>query len=289
VKRSPTLFGVLFGVLMATVLLAVLSAGTGRKASAQAGVPDFTQFGFPQVIGTVTFTTGTTETITAGNQQVVLPADFISKTVKFELLQGDPAFFAPSLPVTDQGRTIIVAWAFRVTDVDANQLVGRFDKPVQWSVTDPQIAPGSAVFNSTAANPPVITANSAPGTISGTTLSHTFGGAGVGWLALGPPGAAATATAVPTGTAVSTAISTAAPTTAATEAPTFVATEVPTVAPPTATGGGGEATPQPTVSIGMPSTGGSLPGAEAALLALAAVVAVAGAAAGVALRRRRIS
>jgi hypothetical protein len=286
------LFGVLFGVLMATVVLAILSAGTGRKASAQAGVPDFTQFGFPQVIGTVTFTTGTTQTITAGTQQVVLPADFISKTVKFELLQGDPSFFAPSLPMTDQGRTIIVAWAFRVTDVDANQLVGRFDKPVQWSVTDPRIAPGSAVFNSTAANPPVITANAAPGTITGTTLSHPFGGAGVGWLVLGPPGAAATATAataVPTGTAVATAVATVVATTAATEAPTAAATEVPTAAPSPATGGAGTATPQATISVGMPRTGGSQSGPDAALLVLAAAAALAGAAAGVALRRRRVS
>jgi hypothetical protein len=278
-KRLPVQFGVLFGVLMGVALLAMFSTGTDRKASAQAGVPDFTQFGFPQIVGTVTYTVGTTETITAGNQQVVLPSNFISKTVKFELLQGDPSFFAPSLPITDQGRTIIVAWAFRVTDVATNQLVGRFDNPVQWSVTDPQIGPGSAVYNTTAANPPVITANSAPGTITGTTLSHPFGGAGVGWLVLGPPGA------VPTGTAVSTTV----PTTAPTEVPTFPPTEVPTVAPAPGTGGTGEATPEPTVAIGMPSTGQSQSGAEGALLTLAALVAIAGAAVGVALRRRRVS
>lgn len=258
-KRLP----IMLGALTAAFLLAALSAGTSRNASAQGtGVPDFTQFGFPQVIGTVTYTPGQTETITAGNQQVVLPADFISKTVKFDLLQGDPTSFAPTLPITDQGRTIVVAWAFRVTDVATNQLVGRFDKPAQWSVTDPGIASGSAVYNVTAANPPVITANGTPGTVTGTTLSHTFGGAGVGWLALGPPGAVAT------------------------PVPTSAPTEVPTVAPPSGAGGTGTATPEPTVPIGMPSTGGAPYGPQAALLAL---VAVAGAAVGVALRRRRVS
>lgn len=262
-KRLP----IVLGALMAAVLLAALSAGTGRSASAQTtGVPDFTQFGFPQVVGTVTYTPGQTQTISAGIQQVVLPADFISKTVKFDLLQGDPAAFAASLPITDQGRTVIVAWAFRVTDVATNQLVGRFDKPVQWSVTDPRIAAGSAVYNTSAANPPVVTANSAPGTISGTTLSHPFGGAGVGWIVLGPPGAAAT----PAATATQ---AVAAPTAAPTEMPTAEATAVPVVAPALGTG-----------APGMPSTGGSPFGLQAALLAL---IAIASGVAGLALRRRR--
>jgi hypothetical protein len=220
-----------------------------------------------------------TVTLTGGNQEVVLPDNFISKTVKFELLGGDPATFAASLPITDQGRTIIVAWAFRVTDVATNQLVGRFDNPVLWSVTDSRIVTGSAVYNTSAATPPVITPNAAPGTISGDKLSHPFGGAGVGWLVLGPPVAAGTPTVVVTGTAAP----------AATEVPTSAPapTEVPTVAPPTG-GGVGEVTPEPTlIPIGMPSTGGG--GDFGPGVALLALIAIAGAAAGVALRRRRVT
>src|SRR4051794_5753372 len=197
------------GALTAALFVAALSLGTGNRAAAQTSVPDFTQFGFPNVVGSVQFSPGTTATISAGTQQVVLPADYISKTVTFDLLQGDASTFAASLPITDQGRTIIVAWAFRVTDPSTNQLISRFDKPVQWSVTDPRIAEGSAVYNATAANPPVVTANAAPGTISGTTLSHPFGGAGVGWLVLGPPGqAGATPSAVATGAATAEATAT---------------------------------------------------------------------------------
>jgi hypothetical protein len=259
---------IIFGSLMAAFLLAALAAGADRSASAQtSGPPDFTQFGFPRVVGTVTFSPGQT-------QQVVLPADFYSKTVKFELLEGDASFFEPSLPITYQGRTVIVAFAFRVTDVATNQLVARFDKPVQWSVTDPRIAAGSAVFNTTAANPPGITANAAPGTISGTTLSHPFGGAGVGWLVLGAPAAQATPGATET----------AAPTAAPTLVPTEVATQVPTVAPLPVI------TPEATaIPIGMPRTGGSQGGIDVAPLALWALLALAGAAAGVALRRRQAS
>jgi hypothetical protein len=272
-KRLP----IIFGALAAAFMLAALAVGSGRHAAAQATVPDFTQLGFPQVIGTVTYTPGMTVTLTGGTQEVVLPDNFISKTVKFELLQGDPTTFAASLPITDQGRTIIVAWAFRVTDVATNQLVGRFDNPVQWSVTDPRIAAGSAVYNTSAASPPMITANAAPGTIAGTKLSHPFGGAGVGWLVLGPPGAAQ-----PTAVASETAGPVTQPTAVATTAPT----EVPTAAPPSG-GGAGEPTPEATLPpIGMPNTGGSGMGPEAALLVMAAMAA---AVAGVMMRRRRVS
>jgi hypothetical protein len=172
----------LFGMVFA--LLAI--AGAGREAAQATGPADFTQFGYPTVAASVTFTPGQAATLTAGNQQVVLPADFISKTVTFELLTGDASYWQPLLESDDQGRPILAAWAFRVTDVATNQRVGRFDKPVQWSVTDSRVGDGSSVYNTTAANPPVITENSTPGTVTGTTFAHPFGGAGVGWLALGP-------------------------------------------------------------------------------------------------------
>jgi hypothetical protein len=280
-KRLPLLLGTLF----ATALLAVLYALSIRGAAAQAGgPPDFTQFGFPQVVGSADFTPGMTATISAGRQQVILPSNFISKTVRFELLEGDTSTFTARLPVTDQGRTIIIAWAFRVTDPATNQLVARFDNPVQWSVTDPAITAGSAVYNTTAANPPVVTPNAAPGVITGTTLTHPFGGAGVGWLVLGPPAAQPTGTVEATGTALatSTALPTTAPTEIATVAPTEVPTELPTAAPPP------EVLPTETVvPIGMPSTGGSPFGLETVfLLALAALVGVV---AGVALRRKPLA
>lgn len=242
-RRLP----IAFGALMIAVLLAVLSLGAARHASAQAAVPDFTKFGFPRVVGSVDFIPGTAQTISAGTQQVVLPADFISKTVKFELLEGDASFFTSSIPITDQGRTVIIAWAFRVTDTATGNLVGRFDKPVQWSVTDPRIAAGSEVYNTTAANPPVVVENTTPATISGTTLSHPFGGAGVGWLVLGPEAAAA-----PT--------------------PAPAPTEVPVIAPP------------PVTPPGMPTTGSADFGSMAALLALLAAGITAS---GLLLRRRR--
>ncbi len=213
--------------VQALLLVAALAAWAAIPAAAQTGtVPDMTQFGYPRVAGTATFTPGQATTVTAGSQTVQLPADFISKTVKFELLEGDAQFFVPSLG-DDKDKQVVAAFAFRVTDPATGNLVGRFDKPVQWSITSPQIGSLSEIYNTTAANPPVIIANAAPGTVQGDTLSHPFGGSGVGWLVLSPAAAPVVPDATPT---------------AATAAPTSVA--------------GGEATPEPVPTVvGMPSTG----------------------------------
>jgi hypothetical protein len=170
------------------VLLAALAAWAAIPAAAQSTVPDMTQFGFPQVTATVNFTPGQATSLTAGDQMVNIPADFMSKPVKFEFLEGDPSFFQPNLASDDANRPILATFAFRVTDTSTGQLVGKFDKPVVWSVTNSQIMAGSEVYNTSPANPPKITSNPSPGTIQGTTLSHPFGGAGVGWLVLGVAG-----------------------------------------------------------------------------------------------------
>lgn len=180
-------FRLQIGLVFAGLLLTVLAISGARSVGAQASGPaDFAQFGYPTVAASVDFTPGTAATLTAGTQQVVLPADFISKTVKFELLTGDASYWAPLLASDDQGRPILAAWAFRVTDATTGARIGRFDKPVQWSVTDSRVADGTSVYNTSAANPPVITDNPTAGTLSGTTFAHAFGGAGVGWLTLGP-------------------------------------------------------------------------------------------------------
>ena len=173
--------------LSVLLLPIALVAWVALPAAAQTQPPDMTQFGFPQVAATADFTPGQAATVTAGNQTVAIPADLLSKPVKFEFLTGDPSSFASFLEPDDQGKQIIAAFAFRVTDPATGQIVGKFDKPVTWSITDPRITSDSEVYNTTPANPPKVTANSAPGTVQGTTLSHPFGGAGVGWLVLGPP------------------------------------------------------------------------------------------------------
>jgi hypothetical protein len=168
------------------ILLAALAMGAAIPAAAQSAVPDMTQFGFPQVTGTVMFTPGQATTLTAGKQKVEIPADFLSVPAKFEFLEGDPAFFHQFYAAADQSKIEISTFAFRVTNMSTGQLIGKFDKPVVWSVTDPQVTSDSEVYNTSPANPPKITDNPTPATIQGTTMTHSFGGAGVGWVAVGP-------------------------------------------------------------------------------------------------------
>jgi hypothetical protein len=132
------------------------------------------------------FTPGQATTLTAGTQQVVLPADFVKQPVKFELLTGDPNFFTPLLESDDRSRPILATFAFRVTDQATGKLIEDFDKDVEWSVTDPRVAAGSKVYDTSADNPPKITDNPEPGKVSGTTLTHSFDGADEGWIAVGP-------------------------------------------------------------------------------------------------------
>lgn len=171
--------------LLVFVSLVTLALGVAIPAAAQATVPDMTQFGFPQVMATVNFTPGQATSLTAGDQRVDIPADMLSKPVKFEFLEGDPSFFHQNLEADDASKAVLATFAFRVTDTSTGQLVGRFDKPVTWSITNSQITSESEVYNTSPANPPKITANSSPGTVQGTTLTHPFGGAGVGWIVLG--------------------------------------------------------------------------------------------------------
>jgi hypothetical protein len=170
--------------ITALLVLLVLFLGTISPAFAQTAPPDFTQFGFPRVTATVNYTPGQATTLTAGRQSVTIPADFFSKAVKFEFLEGDASSF-PNLGDA-QGQRVLTAFAFRVTDTATNQLVGRFDKPVTYSVTNPLIGSASQMYNTSAANPPIVTKNPVTSTVQGTQLSHNFSGAGVGWLVLTP-------------------------------------------------------------------------------------------------------
>jgi hypothetical protein len=181
---------VLSGRMLVFTFLGVLAAWAlvagPARTQAQATVADMTQFGFPNVMGSVTFTPGQANTLTVGNQRLDMPADMISKTVTFEFLQGDNSFFAQNLSEDDKGKPVIANFAFRVKDASTGQLIGRFDKPVVWSITDASVSSDSEIYNVSAANPPKITENTTPPTLQGTTLTHSFGGTVVGWLVVNP-------------------------------------------------------------------------------------------------------
>lgn len=151
------------------------------------GPPDFTTLGFSSV-ASANYTPGTATTVTAGPERVAVPAGLYHDPVKFELLDAPTATYASFV----NGGTVLSAYAFRVTDTTTNQLVGSFASPVTYSFTGSAVTPQTVTYNVTPTTPPRVTPNSSAGTVTGHTLSHTFGAASVAWLTVNPPAGAAT-------------------------------------------------------------------------------------------------
>ena len=174
------------------------------------GPPDFTKFGYPTVAKSMDITPDQAVTITADERSIAIKAGTFDAPVTFDLLTSDPNTWKGMV----QGRTVRDAFAFRVTDKATKALVATFKQPVVYTYTDSDVQSTDTILNTSAANPPVITPNPAPITFAAGMVSHSFGGAGVGWLLVSAsPGAAGSA--APSGgtTAVATGTGGAAPTT----------------------------------------------------------------------------
>ncbi|MGI8856870.1 MAG: LPXTG cell wall anchor domain-containing protein [Thermomicrobiales bacterium] len=228
-----------------------------------------TKFGYPTVAKSMDITPDQAATITADERSIDIKAGTFDAPVTFDLLTSDPSTWSDKV----QGRTVHDAFAFRVTDKATKALVATFKQPVVYTYTDTDVQSTDVILNTTAASPPVITQNATPITFAAGKVSHSFGGAGVGWLlasaptsgaattpaavAQASPAASATAPAATTASAATTAPSaTTAP--AATTAPSATAAATATrpaatTAPvATGTGGGTAATSAPTT---LPKTG----------------------------------
>ncbi|MCG8348391.1 MAG: hypothetical protein MI924_11510 [Chloroflexales bacterium] len=116
------------------------------------------------MIASTTFIPGEATSLTAGGNQVDIPANFLDNPATFELLEGSADFFVAQAAA----RKIVTAFAFRVTDTTTGQRIAPFNKPVQWRFTAPQITAESAVFDTSPANPPAVTPNGvSPGVVEG--------------------------------------------------------------------------------------------------------------------------
>lgn len=168
-----------------TMLLAAILVPT--VVAEAAGAPDFTQFGFPTVVASVTLQPGQGATVGSGQVQAVIPPNAFSHPVKFELLQGSNATFQAIAPA---GQVVVANFAFRVTDLTTGQLIGKFSAPVIAVITDPRIGPQSQYLDTTPTNPIRIEPNPLPPQISDHTLKHGNLGAPVGWIVTSPAPAA---------------------------------------------------------------------------------------------------
>ncbi len=84
------------GRLMALAIVALVTLAFGRSAAAQTSqAPDFTQFGFPQVVATVDFTPGQATRLEANGHRIDIPAGFLATPARFDLLGARRPYSPP--------------------------------------------------------------------------------------------------------------------------------------------------------------------------------------------------
>jgi D-xylose transport system substrate-binding protein len=146
-----------------------------------AAVPDFSQLGFPNVLASQDIKAGQAATITAGPFTIQVPAGTFNVPVKFEVLTGDLAGFLDNTP---KGEMPVLDFAFRVTDTQTGQLIGKFNQPVVFTAKDPSIVAGSLYYNITPDGKYV--ANPTGMKVQAGQLTHPIAGAVVGWVITSP-------------------------------------------------------------------------------------------------------
>ncbi len=131
--------------------LMVLLAACSKKStmptqpnSSSSGVTNWAKYGFPTVLASVKITPGIPDTLTSGHYTFTIPGDVFTAPVQFELLGGDTTTFAAHAPA---GEKPILAFAFKVTDVKTDTLVGEFQNALTMTATDPEITTQSWYYN----------------------------------------------------------------------------------------------------------------------------------------------
>ncbi|WNS76282.1 hypothetical protein RRV45_04550 [Bacillus sp. DTU_2020_1000418_1_SI_GHA_SEK_038] len=175
-------------------LVMVLMALSLLATSAFAAVPDFQTIGFPNVVAEKEIDPGKADSITYGNVKIDIPEGTFLNPVKFQILEGPLADFQKNAP---EGETVLMNFAFRVTDLSTNELIGMFEKAVMFSYTDEKVNSGSKYYDTLVDG--TFSLNKVPATIEGTTLSHPIKGAPVGWAVTSPAAPVKNATSPVTG------------------------------------------------------------------------------------------
>lgn len=160
-----------------TILMALSLLAT----SAFAAVPDFQTLGFPNVVAEKEIDPSKADSITYGNVKIDIPEGTFLTPVKFQVLEGPLADFQKNAP---EGETVLMNFAFKVTDLSTNELIGKFEKAVMFSYTDGNVNENSKYYDTLEDG--TFSLNKVPATIEGTTLSHPIKGAPVGWAVTSP-------------------------------------------------------------------------------------------------------
>lgn len=180
----------LVSAVLAAIIFSVWTAPSTAQTPPPSPTPapqDLAKFGFPIVAASQTIQPDQSVTLTSGGQSITIPAGAYLVPVKFDFLVGDNAEWQKILDSSSE--KIVATFAFRVTDVATDRLIGRANtgKGVQYRYTSPLVTGDTRIYRTSATKPPIFEKMEAAGnTIEGQTVARTFNGSGVGWFVTVP-------------------------------------------------------------------------------------------------------
>lgn len=158
--------------------------------------PNLAQSGYPDVLAALYLQPGQSASVTvpdlyirgmpAGYMTIQIPSGAFKVPVKFELLSSSNMAWDKLVP---SNLKVVAAFAYRVTDTNSGQLIGKIAEPLVYTVSDTMIDGHSVYWATTPTNPikliKLINANAAS-KIRGSVLQHVTPTAVVGWIVTTP-------------------------------------------------------------------------------------------------------
>ncbi len=158
----------------------LITTPTSELTSSSAGVADWTQHGFPNIIASQKITPGQETYLNVGPYSFQVPANAFSNPVTLQVYRGRPSNFTSKAP---SGETPILAFALGALN-SQGQLLAKFNAPIQMNVKDPAIVQKSKYY--LAASDGTMTPNNSGLVIEPGVLMHPIGADTVGWVITSP-------------------------------------------------------------------------------------------------------
>lgn len=151
------------------------------------------KYGYPYVLKTVHFTPGTAMKVTVpdqatsgpppGHATFSIPANAFTMPVTIQFLAAKNSSWDSKV---SSDLKVIANFAYLITNTNSGAIVGKFNKPIMYTLNDPMVTKDSIYWATTAKNPPkLINANKAS-VIKGTMLRHGTPVSVVGWIITTP-------------------------------------------------------------------------------------------------------
>ncbi len=146
---------------------------------------DWQKFGFPFTVAQIIVQPDEAVEVTLGDTRIDIPVGaFGAHPVRFTLLTGQASFFQPYAPAGQ--RVIGKPYTYEVVDVITGHHMFRFQKPLVYSLTRPEVSTQSVYWDTSSTSPLQVEKNPTPAKIMGHTLTHINLGAAVGWFVTSP-------------------------------------------------------------------------------------------------------